>query len=208
MKTRPALSQARHDGALRMIEEARECIARIGAAAAPQLSAVTRHAAQQMAGLAQARLAALEAMPPHTAGAWTAAANLARALEKIDAVISAPEAWAGMPMLFEAQHLLGAGDAQALEAARRADQTSQAASNTRPLRRLKVKDRITNMMLDEKAAGATFKTLMQRWERETLHGLRLVELEPGVYDVDDENAEGVTGQYKGTTLQKMFSPKG
>jgi regulator of protease activity HflC (stomatin/prohibitin superfamily) len=87
-------------------------------------------------------------------------------------------------------------------------QKKVAASKPRPSRRPKVKDRITNMMLVEKVAGTTFKTLMQRWEREPLHGLRLVELEPGIYGVDDEDAEGVTGRYKGTTLQKMFSPKG
>jgi hypothetical protein len=132
MRPRPALRQARHDGTLRMIEEARECIARIGAAAAPQLSAGTRHAAQQLAGLAGARLAALQALPPHTAEAWTAAANLARALEKIDAVISAPEAWAGMPLLFEAQHLLGAADAQVAAAARLAGQRRKGGSVTDP----------------------------------------------------------------------------
>ncbi len=87
-------------------------------------------------------------------------------------------------------------------------QKKVAAAKPRPSRRPKVKDRITNMMLVEKAAGATFKTLMQRWEREPVRGLRLVEIEPGVYGVDDEDAEGVTGRYKGSTLQKMFSPKG
>ena len=126
MRPPPALRQARHDGTLRMLAEARECIARIGAAAAPQLSASTKHAAQQLAMLAQARLAALQALPPHTAEAWTAAANLARALEKIDAVISAPEAWAGMPLLFEAQHLLGAADVQTGAAVLAADQRAVA----------------------------------------------------------------------------------
>lgn len=207
MKTRPALRQARHDGTLRMIERACECIARIGAAAAPQLSAGTRHAAQQLAGLAQARLAALEALRPHTAEAWTAAANLARALEKIDAVVSSPEAWAGMPMLFEAQHLLGAADTQVTVAARLGDQRTKAASNHRPSRRSKVKNRITNMMLHEKAAGTTFKTLLLRWEREPLDGLRLAEIEPGRYSVEDENAVGVFGHYKAATLQKIYSPK-
>ena len=58
MRPRPALRQARHEGTLRMIDEARECIAYIGSAEASQLSASTKHAAQQLAVLAQARLAA------------------------------------------------------------------------------------------------------------------------------------------------------
>lgn len=132
MRPRPALRQARHDGTLRMLAEARECIARIGAAAAPQLSASTKHAAQQLAVLAQARLAALQALPPHTAEAWTAAANLARALGKIEAVINSPEAWAGMPLLFEAQHLLGAADAQVTAATRLAGQRRKGGSVTDP----------------------------------------------------------------------------
>lgn len=90
-------------------------------------------------------------------------------------------------------------------ARRSIQQKQQAASKPRPKRAPLVKIRITNMMLLEKRAGAKFKTLMQRWEREPLQGLRLVEVEPGVYTVDDEDDEGVAGQYKIGTLQKMFS---
>ena len=132
MRPRPALRQARHEGTLRMIDEARECIAYIGSAEASQLSASTKHAAQQLAVLAQARLAALEALPADTAEAWIAAANFARALGTIEAVISSPEEWAGMPMLFEAQHLLGAADAQVAAAARLAGQRRKGGSVTDP----------------------------------------------------------------------------
>ena len=132
MRPPPEDRQARQEHTLHMLAEARACIARIGAAAAPQLSAGTRHAARQLAVLAQARLAALEALPADTAEAWIAAANFARALGTIEAVISSPEEWAGMPMLFEAQHLLGAADAQVAAAARLAGQRRKGGSVTDP----------------------------------------------------------------------------
>jgi hypothetical protein len=86
-------------------------------------------------------------------------------------------------------------------------QAAAAASLPRPERRPAVRDRIIAMMAAEKATGTTFKTLLQRWEREPLDGLRLAETEPGRYTVEDENAEGVFGHYVTGTLQKLYSPK-
>lgn len=85
---------------------------------------------------------------------------------------------------------------------------SSSAQRERPSRKPQIRDRIIEMMKTEKAAGAQFKTLLRRWEREPIAGLRLVEIEPGRYAIDDEDAVGVEGQYKTTTLEKFFSLAG
>jgi hypothetical protein len=132
MRPPPEDRQARQEHTLHMLAEARACIARIGAAAAPQLSAGTRHAARQLAVLAQARLAALHALPPHTGETWVAAANFAIALRSVEMVIDSPEERAGLAKLFKAQDLLGAAFAQGSAAARLAGQRRKGGSVTDP----------------------------------------------------------------------------
>jgi hypothetical protein len=116
----------------RMLDEVRQLIADNRSAEALQLSDATRQAAQQLAGIAARQLTVLEALPAHTGETWTAAANLVAALERVDAVIHAPEAWAGMQVLFEAQHLLGAAVAQAAGADRLTKQRRKGGSVTNP----------------------------------------------------------------------------
>ena len=132
MRTPPVLRRARQNGTVRMIEDARACVRRIIAAPAPQLLEATRHAARQLAQFVQAEAEHIALLPPHTSEAWIAAANLTGAAERVEAVTTSPEAWAGQPMLFEAQHLLGAVQAQRIAAQRAAVQRSKGGRATMP----------------------------------------------------------------------------
>ena len=132
MRTPPAQRQARQEGTLRMIADARECIAQVAAAAAPQLSEATRHTAHQVALLAQTEADRIALLPPHAGATWVAAANLVRALERVEAVTTSPEAWAGAAWLSEAQYLLGAAAAQGAAAQRLTQQRSKGGGATSP----------------------------------------------------------------------------
>lgn len=132
MKMPPELRQARQDETLRMLREARECIDRVVAAPALQLSELTRHAAREVARLAQAEADRIESLPLHAAETWVAAAALTQAVERVEAVSNSPEAWAGMPTLFEAHYLLGAAESKRGDARRLADQRSKGGRATVP----------------------------------------------------------------------------
>ena len=132
MRAPPAQRQARQAGTLRMIAVARECIARVDAAPVPQLSEATSHAARQLGLLAQAEADRIALLPPHAGETWVAAANLVRALERIEAVTTSPEAWAGLPWLFEASHLLGAAAAQGAAGQRLTEQRRKGGRATLP----------------------------------------------------------------------------
>ena len=121
----PKWRQERQEGTRRMLAAARECIREIAAAPAPQLAEGTRHAAHQLALRAQPYVARLDALPAHASETWVAAANLVRALERIEAVTTSPEGWAGLPTLFDASTLLSAADQQTLLAQQVAQQVAQ-----------------------------------------------------------------------------------
>lgn len=77
------------------------------------------------------------------------------------------------------------------------------AKKPRP-KRGELKRRVTTIMLAEKAGGVTLKTLLERWIREPIQGLRL-RLERDVYFVSDEEGDLRTRSYKLSTLTTMFS---
>jgi hypothetical protein len=115
----------RRDAVLRMLAEAQTAVEAIRAEPAPQVSEATRHAAKQIADLAAQELERLACLPAHTSETWLATVNLSRALERAEAVLCAPEAWAGMPTVAEALQLMGAAHTQAIVAERLAVQRSK-----------------------------------------------------------------------------------
>lgn len=94
------------------------------------LQAATRHAAIQVAELAEAHLAKAETFSP-TLGASRAVATLLAAINRAEAVINAPENWGGMPTIGEALQLLGHAASQLERAQNLARQTSAGGSRLR-----------------------------------------------------------------------------
>lgn len=123
MKAPKAHRDARRAGTVKALAEARELVSAIRASDPRHLSAGTAHAARQVADLAERHIEAARTLAPDTDGANATAHNLVRALERAEAVLHAPEAWAA-PVLAEALQLLGAAHAQAL--ASQADSQRQA----------------------------------------------------------------------------------
>ena len=95
--------------------------------------------------------------------------------------------------------------AQALAHERQTYKQTQANTAKRPRpKRGEMKRRVSTVMLTEKAGGVTLKTLLERWTREPIQGLRL-HLEGDLYFVSDEEGDLSTRSYKLNTLTTMFS---
>ena len=142
MNKREALRLQKQAGLDRVLSDVRESIARIRVAARPRsayarlspdvrlrlerahrhigiptLSEETRFAARQLAGDAERYADDLQKLPAHLVEAWTAAGNLAAAIESVEAQIAATD-----PSLVEAQRLLGAVAAAVAAAKQAAEQ--------------------------------------------------------------------------------------
>jgi len=84
------------------------------------------------------------------------------------------------------------------------------AISTRPRqsRRPALLDLIDDAMRPMKTEGVQFNTMIQRWKREALDGLRLQVLPCSRYEIIDENGDAGSITYKRSTLQKLYSLAG
>jgi len=80
------------------------------------------------------------------------------------------------------------------------------AKRPRPSKRGDLKEKIQSAMRAEKTRGTDFKTLMSRWEKGVLNGLRCQPEDENNYLIEDENdIEGRQRKYTWGTLQTYYS---
>lgn len=132
MRQAPWRSRATKQAVERWLADAPVALANIRSCEAVHWREESKHAAMQLADIAERRLAALRVLPSHTTEAWVAVANLDKALGTIEAALNAPEAWAGLPWLFEAQYYLGAAEAYGMVASQLAEMRSKGGRRTKP----------------------------------------------------------------------------
>lgn len=125
MKASPFVLRVRRKSVGDALSSCAEAVDRLRELAVPQLAPATTHALRQLIDVAGAMLGSMAGIPMHTAEAWLAVMNFEKAVSTLQAVATAPEAWAGLPWLFQAQHLLGVASVHQLQALRLAAQRTK-----------------------------------------------------------------------------------
>jgi hypothetical protein len=111
-RARERVQLAAHQRALQDLVESRELIGLLRQAAATGEGSDALALVRGLDSLGEAVSRRLDSLPLHTIEAAAAAANLRRALSRLDAIRGVPEAWGGRVFLVEALQLLGYAQAQ------------------------------------------------------------------------------------------------